>query len=223
MRYLERDWNPAARQRDDHRPLPRQRRHLSRQLTPSITTIQKHHAWILALAGSYDIRRPPHAATRVYPHDRRPPARRRAVTRSRTGGASLSVGIAPRLEPRKRDRLIKRAKTLRRLSLAYMTVEGAVAITGAILASSVALLGFGLDSAIEGIASIIVIWRFTGSRRLSPRAEQHAQRLVAITFFLLASGGPVRRAQVEGVRFAADVADQAGGVDDVVETDDFTA
>ncbi|MGO9907230.1 MAG: hypothetical protein ACLPY3_16170, partial [Solirubrobacteraceae bacterium] len=84
-------------------------------------------------------------------------------------------------------------------------------------------LGFGLDSAIEGIASIIVIWRFTGSRRLSPRAEQHAQRLVAITFFLLASGGPVRRAQVEGVRFAADVADQAGGVDDVVETDDFTA
>ena len=67
-----------------------------------------------------------------------------------------------------------------------MTAEGAIAITAAILASSVALLGFGLDSVIEGLASIIVIWRFTGTRRLSEHAEQRAQRLVAITFFLLA-------------------------------------
>ena len=88
-------------------------------------------------------------------------------------------------EPR-RDQLVRRAKLLSWLSLAYMTVEGAVAITAAILASSVALLGFGLDSAIEGLASIIVIWRFTGRRRLSDDAEERAQRLVAISFFLLA-------------------------------------
>ena len=68
-----------------------------------------------------------------------------------------------------RDRLIRRAKALSWLSLAYMTAEGTVAITAAILASSVALLGFGLDSVIEGLASIIVIWRFTGPRRLSLR------------------------------------------------------
>ncbi len=67
-----------------------------------------------------------------------------------------------------------------------MSAEGAIAITAAMLASSVALLGFGLDSVIEGLASIIVIWRFTGTRRLSEHAEQRAQRLVAITFFLLA-------------------------------------
>ena len=91
-----------------------------------------------------------------------------------------------RLELAERDRLIRRAKALSWLSLAYMTAEGAIAITAAILASSVALLGFGLDSAIEGLASIIVIWRFTGTRRLSEHAEQRAQRLVAITFFLLA-------------------------------------
>jgi len=90
------------------------------------------------------------------------------------------------LKPAERDRLIRRAKALSWLSLAYMTAEGTIAITAAILASSVALLGFGLDSAIEGLASIIVIWRFTGTRRLSEHAEQHAQRLVAITFFLLA-------------------------------------
>jgi divalent metal cation (Fe/Co/Zn/Cd) transporter len=92
----------------------------------------------------------------------------------------------PALRGDERDRLIRRAKTLSWLSLAYMTAEGAVAITAAILASSVALLGFGLDSAIEGLASIIVIWRFTGRRRLSAHAEQRARRLVAISFFLLA-------------------------------------
>jgi divalent metal cation (Fe/Co/Zn/Cd) transporter len=97
----------------------------------------------------------------------------------------MPAGTAP-LDAREGDRLIRRAKTLSWLSLAYMTAEGATAITAAILASSVALLGFGLDSAIEALASIIVIWRFTGTRRLSEHAEQRAQRLVAITFFLLA-------------------------------------
>ena len=91
-----------------------------------------------------------------------------------------------RLNPRERDRLIRRAKALSWLSLAYMTAEGAIAITAALLAGSVALLGFGLDSAIEALASVIVIWRFTGSRRLSKDAERRAQRLVAISFFLLA-------------------------------------
>lgn len=85
-----------------------------------------------------------------------------------------------------RDRLIHRAKLLSWLSLAYMTLEGAVAITAATLAGSVALLDFGLDSAIEALASIIVIWRFTGRRHLSAQAEQRAQQLVAISFFLLA-------------------------------------
>ncbi len=94
-------------------------------------------------------------------------------------------GSAP-LDERERDRLIRRAKTLSWLSLAYMSAEGALAIIAAVLASSVALLGFGLDSAIEALASIIVIWRFTSTRRLSETAEHRAQRLVAITFFLLA-------------------------------------
>jgi divalent metal cation (Fe/Co/Zn/Cd) transporter len=67
-----------------------------------------------------------------------------------------------------------------------MTVEGAVATTAALTAGSVALLGFGIDSAIEGVASVIVIWRFTGSRRLSARAERQAQKAVAISFWLLA-------------------------------------
>jgi divalent metal cation (Fe/Co/Zn/Cd) transporter len=84
------------------------------------------------------------------------------------------------------ERLAARVKLLSWLSLAWMTVEGAVAIAAGIAAGSIALIGFGLDSAIEGFASVIIIWRFTGHRVLSHSAELRAQKLVAIQFFLLA-------------------------------------
>lgn len=80
----------------------------------------------------------------------------------------------------------RRAKLLAWASLVYMSAEGAIALTAAILAGSVALLGFGLDSVIEGAASVIVVWRFTGSRTLSETAEGRAHKAVAVTFFLLA-------------------------------------
>jgi divalent metal cation (Fe/Co/Zn/Cd) transporter len=67
-----------------------------------------------------------------------------------------------------------------------MGAEGAIAITAGILAGSIALIGFGLDSAIEGVASLVIVWRFTGHRLLSHAAEERAQKLVAIQFFLLA-------------------------------------
>ncbi|MGH2922949.1 MAG: hypothetical protein ACRDKH_02830 [Solirubrobacterales bacterium] len=67
-----------------------------------------------------------------------------------------------------------------------MGAEGAIAITAGILAGSVALIGFGADSAIEGFASLVIVWRFTGSRLMSHAAEERAQKLVAIQFFLLA-------------------------------------
>jgi divalent metal cation (Fe/Co/Zn/Cd) transporter len=82
--------------------------------------------------------------------------------------------------------LVRRVKLLSWLSLAWMTVEGAVAIVAGIVAGSIALIGFGLDSAIEGLASVIIIWRFTGSRVFSHAAEQRAQKLVAVQFFILA-------------------------------------
>jgi divalent metal cation (Fe/Co/Zn/Cd) transporter len=80
----------------------------------------------------------------------------------------------------------RRARLLSWISLVYMAAEGLVAVAAAIVAGSVALLGFGLDSVIEGLASVIVIWRFTGTRTLSSTIEARAQRGVAITFFLLA-------------------------------------
>src|SRR3954465_4003682 len=80
----------------------------------------------------------------------------------------------------------RRARFLAWLSLAWMTVEGAVGIAAGIVAGSIALVGFGLDSAIEGFASLIIVWRFTGQRMFSAPAETRAQKLVAIQFFLLA-------------------------------------
>jgi divalent metal cation (Fe/Co/Zn/Cd) transporter len=84
------------------------------------------------------------------------------------------------------EQLARRVLLLSWLSLAGITVEGAVAITAGIAASSIALVGFGLDSVIEGMASLIIIWRFSGSRVFSHFAEQRAQKLVAVQFFLLA-------------------------------------
>jgi divalent metal cation (Fe/Co/Zn/Cd) transporter len=93
---------------------------------------------------------------------------------------------APRIDEPTHRRLAKRARTLSWLSLAWMSVEGAVAIAAGAAASSIALIGFGLDSAIEGVASVIIVWRFTGHRMFSASAERRAQRLVAVQFFLLA-------------------------------------
>ena len=71
-------------------------------------------------------------------------------------------------------------------SLAWMTVEGAIGLIAGISAGSIALTGWALGSAIEGLASIIVIWRFTGARTMSESAERRAQRGVAISFWVLA-------------------------------------
>lgn len=78
------------------------------------------------------------------------------------------------------------ARRLAGLSLAWLFFEGAATTIAGLLAGSIALVGNGLDSAIEGVASVIVLWRFSGSRTLSVSSERRAQELVAISFFLLA-------------------------------------
>jgi divalent metal cation (Fe/Co/Zn/Cd) transporter len=101
-------------------------------------------------------------------------------------GRPADAGRALSITRSRYEQLARRVKLLSWLSLAWMTVEGAVAIGAGIVAGSIALIGFGLDSAIEGFASVIIIWRFTGHRVFSHAAEQRAQKLVAIQFFLLA-------------------------------------
>ena len=78
------------------------------------------------------------------------------------------------------------ARWLAWASLLWMTVEGAVGLAAGITAGSVALVGWALSSVVEGLASVIVIWRFTGGRTLSETSEARAQKAVAISFWLLA-------------------------------------
>ena len=80
----------------------------------------------------------------------------------------------------------RRARLLSWASLVLIGAEGAVAIGAGLAAGSIALIGFGIDSVIEGVASLVIVWRFSGSRLYSTLSEQRAQRLVAIQFFLLA-------------------------------------
>jgi divalent metal cation (Fe/Co/Zn/Cd) transporter len=67
-----------------------------------------------------------------------------------------------------------------------MSVEAGVAIVAAVLAGSVALLGFGLDSLIELASAGTILWLYSGDRGGSRVAERRAQRLIAICFGALA-------------------------------------
>ena len=82
--------------------------------------------------------------------------------------------------------LIRRARALSLLSIAWMSVEAGVAILAAVLAGSVALLAFGLDSLIELASAGTILWLYTGTRNGSAAAERRAQQLIAICFAVLA-------------------------------------
>lgn len=83
-------------------------------------------------------------------------------------------------------RAARRARQLSWISLGWMAAEGAIGVAAGVAAGSIALVAFGLDSAIEGFASLVIVWRFTGARLHSEAAERRAQKLVALQFFLLA-------------------------------------
>ena len=86
-----------------------------------------------------------------------------------------------------RDRLVRRARQLAWLGIGWHGVEAAVAIGAGLAASSIALIGFGADSLIESLAGVILIWRFAASRAASDEAERRAQKLIALSFYLLAA------------------------------------
>ena len=80
--------------------------------------------------------------------------------------------------------LRRRGFRLEYASMAWMTAEAAVAVTAGIIASSIALTGFGLDSVIEFFAAAIVIWQLRGE---GEERETRAVRLIGVTFFALAA------------------------------------
>jgi divalent metal cation (Fe/Co/Zn/Cd) transporter len=78
------------------------------------------------------------------------------------------------------------ARWLAWVSLAVMLSEGAIGLWQGLAVGSVALTGWALGGAAEGLASAMVVWRFTGARTLSETAERRAQLGVAVSFWLAA-------------------------------------
>ena len=90
---------------------------------------------------------------------------------------------APVLTAAERARLGRRAQLLAGASVAYNVVEAVVAITAGVVAGSVALIGFGLDSVVEVSSGLIILWQFR--HRLPESRERQALRLMAFSFFAL--------------------------------------
>jgi divalent metal cation (Fe/Co/Zn/Cd) transporter len=86
----------------------------------------------------------------------------------------------------RRPELVRRARLLARLGLAWHGIEAAIAVGAGIAAGSVALIGFGADSVVESIAGVVLLWRFGGKRHASETAERRAYRLIAISFWAIA-------------------------------------
>lgn len=88
--------------------------------------------------------------------------------------------------PNDRRRLLgKRAQLLAGASVSYNLVEAAVSIAAGIVAGSVALVGFGLDSLVEVSSGVVILWQFR--HRLPETRERQALRLIALSFFALAA------------------------------------
>ncbi|MDP9069194.1 MAG: cation transporter [Actinomycetota bacterium] len=83
------------------------------------------------------------------------------------------------------QRLHKRALRLEYFTITWNVIEAVVAIGAGVVAGSIALVGFGFDSSIEGVAASVVIWQLRGAE--NEEREQRALSFIAITFFILAA------------------------------------
>ncbi|MBQ1090488.1 MULTISPECIES: cation transporter [Streptomyces] len=95
--------------------------------------------------------------------------------------------VFPGPAPARREALTRRIRLLVAATLTYNIVEAAVALTAGTLASSTALIGFGLDSVIEVSSAAAVAWQFSASDpALREAREQAVLRIIATSFFALA-------------------------------------
>jgi divalent metal cation (Fe/Co/Zn/Cd) transporter len=100
------------------------------------------------------------------------------------------IGQATREESTRKARttLLRRGIRLEQFTAVYNVLEGIVAVTAGWLAGSIALVGFGADSAIETVSALVVLRRLQEEARggeAREAAERRAQRLVAVTLAAL--------------------------------------
>ena len=80
--------------------------------------------------------------------------------------------------------LERRVVRLAWATIAWNVVEAVVAIAAGMAAGSVALVGFGLDSTVEVMSAVVIVWQFRG---MAEDRERRALKLIAVSFFGLAA------------------------------------
>jgi divalent metal cation (Fe/Co/Zn/Cd) transporter len=91
------------------------------------------------------------------------------------------------LDPARRSQLVRRVRFLVGATITYNVVEAVVAIAAGTVASSGALVAFGLDSVIEVASATAVAWQFSATDHAAvEQRERTALRITAISFFALA-------------------------------------
>lgn len=84
-----------------------------------------------------------------------------------------------------RKKLGRRAQMLAGTSVIYNAIEAVFAIGAGVAASSIALIGFGLDSIVELSSGLIIVWQFR--HKVPEQRERQALRMLALSFFALAA------------------------------------
>lgn len=96
----------------------------------------------------------------------------------------------PSAEQVARPLLLRRARGLAAFTVVWNVTEGVIAVGAALVAGSQALLGFGLDSAVESISALVLLWRISAERRDpegAERVEHLATRAIGVSFLVLAA------------------------------------
>ncbi|AUH44957.1 cation transporter [Streptomyces sp. CMB-StM0423] len=126
---------------------------------------------------------------------------------------AASVGIGP--GPGRAALLTRRIRLLVAATIAYNVVEAVAALTAGALASSTALIGFGLDSVVEVSSAAALAWQFSAADPAARQArEGRTLRIIAVSFFALAAyvaadavralaGGAEAEPSVPGIVLAA--------------------
>jgi len=87
-----------------------------------------------------------------------------------------------------KQKLMRRALFLSYFTIIYNIAEGTLSILAGVWAGSASLIGFGLDSAVESLSAVIMVWRFRKDD-LEPDEEEglerRALRYVGYTFLIL--------------------------------------
>ncbi|MGW6705936.1 cation transporter [Streptomyces sp. NPDC054956] len=101
---------------------------------------------------------------------------------------AISLGPSPSPSPARRDALARRIRLLVAATITYNVIEAVVALTAGTMASSTALIGFGLDSIVEVSSAAAVAWQFSArDHALREAREKTTLRIIAVSFFALAA------------------------------------